>query len=86
MEKTLLANARDIRFKFDPWVGKMPWRRKWQSTPVFFLENPMDRGAWWATVHRVVKSWTLLSDYTNTNALNTHFREEVLTVSLAVFL
>ena len=23
------------------------------------LENPMDRGAWWATVHRVAKSWTL---------------------------
>ena len=23
-----------------------------------FLENPMDRGAWWATVHRVTKSWT----------------------------
>ena len=22
------------------------------------LENPMDRGAWWATVHRVTKSWT----------------------------
>ena len=22
------------------------------------LENPMDRGAWWATVHGVVKSWT----------------------------
>ena len=22
------------------------------------LENPMDRGAWWATVHRVVKSQT----------------------------
>ena len=22
------------------------------------LENPMDRGVWWATVHRVVKSWT----------------------------
>ena len=21
--------------KFDPWVGKLPWRRKWQSTPVF---------------------------------------------------
>ena len=21
------------------------------------LENPMDRGAWWATVHRVAKSW-----------------------------
>ena len=24
------------------------------------LENPMDRGAWWATVHGVAKSWTRL--------------------------
>ena len=24
------------------------------------LENPRDRGAWWATVHRVAKSWTRL--------------------------
>ena len=23
------------RFGFDPWVGKIPWRRKWQPTPVF---------------------------------------------------
>ena len=23
------------RPRFDPWVGKIPWRRKWQSTPVF---------------------------------------------------
>ena len=28
------------------------------------LENPMDRGAWWATVHGVAKSWTRLSDLT----------------------
>ena len=21
---------------FNPWVGKIPWRREWQSTPVFF--------------------------------------------------
>ena len=27
-----------------------------------YLENPMDRGAWWATVHRIAKSWTQLSD------------------------
>ena len=26
------------------------------------LENPMDRGAWWPTVHGVRKSWTRLSD------------------------
>ena len=28
------------------------------------LENPMDRGAWWATVHGVDKSQTQLSDFT----------------------
>ena len=122
------------RLKFDPWVGKILWRRKWQPTPVFFpekshgqrnltgyspwgckeldateqththththtkqqntrylklrnlvlsyvweksrvsvgegngnplqyscLENPMDRGAWWAIVHGVTKRWTRLT-------------------------
>ena len=29
------------------------------------LENPMDRGAWQATVHGVSKSWTWLSDFTS---------------------
>ena len=29
------------------------------------LENPMDGGAWWATVHGVAKSWTRLSDFTS---------------------
>jgi len=27
------------------------------------LENPMDQGAWWATVHGVAKSRTRLSDF-----------------------
>ena len=31
---------------FNPWVGKITWRRKWQPTP-----NPVDGGAWLATVH-----------------------------------
>ena len=30
-----------------------------------FLENPMDGGAWWATVHGVAKSRTRLSDFTH---------------------
>ena len=29
------------------------------------LENSMDRGAWWAIVHGVAKSWTQLSDFTS---------------------
>ena len=32
----------------------------------YCLENPMDRGAWWATVHGVAKSPTRLSDFTFT--------------------
>ena len=27
------------------------------------LRNPMDRGAWWTTVHGVAKSWTRLSGF-----------------------
>ena len=45
---------------------KIPWRRAWQHTPVLLLENPMDRGAWWATVHRVTESRTRLSDLAHT--------------------
>ena len=34
--KSLLANAGDVRDNcFKPWVGEIPWRRKWQPTLVF---------------------------------------------------
>ena len=33
------------RHRCDLWVRKIPWRRKWQPTSTFCLENPMDRGA-----------------------------------------
>ena len=38
------------------------------GTPLQYscLENPMDRGAWWAAVHGVTRSWTQLSDFTLT--------------------
>ena len=36
MVKTPLAKARDFKTcRFDPWVGKIPWRRACQPTPVF---------------------------------------------------
>ena len=38
-----LPTMKERRLGFDYWVGKIPWRRAWQSTPVFLLENPMDR-------------------------------------------
>ena len=32
---TWLSGKECRRRGFDPWVGKIPWRRKWQATPVF---------------------------------------------------
>ena len=34
MDNSCLCNQ-TWRCKFDPWVGKFPWSRKWQPTPVF---------------------------------------------------
>ena len=30
-----LQRRRHSSLRFDPWVGKIPWRRTWQPTPVF---------------------------------------------------
>ena len=49
------------------WASESAWRRKWQRTPVFLLENSMDGGAWQAAVHGVAKSWTRLSDWAHTH-------------------
>ena len=41
-------------------IWKDPWKRALQPTPVFLPGDPMDRGVWQATVHRVTQSWTWL--------------------------
>ena len=45
--------------------GYFPWRRKCTLLQHSCLENPMDRGAWWATVHGVANSQIRLSDGNN---------------------
>ena len=54
---------------FNPWVGKVPCGRKWQSISVSLPGNPMNRGAWRATVHGVTQSQTGLSSPTPTSSL-----------------
>ena len=59
------ASSGDIKkHRFDPWVWKIPWKRKWQPLQYSCPENPLDRGTWQATVDGVAKSWTRLSMYT----------------------
>ena len=61
MVKNQPANAGDIRDRGSiPVSGRYPGGGHGHSLQYSCLENPMDRGAWWATVHRVAKSQTQL--------------------------
>ena len=55
------ANAGDVRDKSSiPGLGKSPGEGNGNPLQYSCVENPMDRGAWRATVHRVAKSRTRL--------------------------
>ena len=59
------ANAEDVSSV--PGSGRSPGIGNGNALQYSCLENSMDRGAWWATVHGVAKSQTRLSDYTQVN-------------------
>jgi len=63
----------------ETWVRSLGWEDslgEGNGNPLQYscLENPMDGGTWWATVHGVAKSWTRLSDFTFT-FFHFHFQE-----------
>ena len=61
--KNLPDNAGDIRgLSLIPGLGRSPGGGNDNSLQYSCLENPMDRGAWWTTVHGVAES-----DMTETN-------------------
>ena len=68
MEKICLP-MRETQNRFDPYVGKIPRRRKWQPAPVFLLGKSKDRGAWQATVPGVEESDTTEQLSAHTHAL-----------------
>ena len=43
------------RLRFDPWVGKIPWKRKWQHTPVFLPRRSHGQRRLVASVHEATK-------------------------------
>ena len=51
------ATAGDVRHRLESWLRKIP--REGNGSPLQYscLENPMDRGAWQATVYAITKSW-----------------------------
>ena len=51
------------RLGFDPWAEKVPWRRKWQPSPVFLPgKSHGQRSLLGYIVRGVAKNWTWLSD------------------------
>ena len=61
MLKKLPANAGDVReVSSIPVLGRPPKKGMTTHSSILAWINPMDRGASWATVHRVTKSWTQL--------------------------
>ena len=53
------ANAGDARDRGSiPGSGRSPGGGHGNPLQYSCLENPIDRGAWWATVQRVAQSWT----------------------------
>ena len=60
MVKIQPANARDTGSIPDP--GRSPGEGNGNPLQYFYLGNPMDRGAWWATVHGDKKESVTISD------------------------
>ena len=56
------ANAGDTRDSgLIPGSGRFPGGGHGNSLQYSCLENPMDRGAWWATGHEIAYSWTYIN-------------------------
>ena len=63
-----------------PGAGISPGGRNGNPLQYSCLENSMDRGAWWATVHGVAKSWTRLSNFTSFHLTNPVTSKRILLV------
>jgi len=64
--KASACNAGDLGLI--PGSGRCPGEGYGNPLQYSFLENPMNGGAWWATVHGVAKSQTQLSDFTHSHS------------------
>ena len=61
--KNLPASAGDVRDTgLISGSGRSPGRSHGNPCQYSCLGNPMDRGAWWVTVHRITKSWTRIQE------------------------
>ena len=62
----------------DPWIAKTPGGGHGNPLQYSCLENPMDRGAWRPTVHKVAKSWTRLKRLSTHTSIHPQPQEAAL--------
>ena len=85
MVKNPPANARDA--DSIPGLGRFPWIRKWQSTPVFFLGNPMKSRACWGTVPGVTKKADMPQQLNKNNNNNiTHIFNVFMWICINIYM
>ena len=68
-----------------PGLGRSPGEGHGNPLQYSCLENPMDRGAWQATVHGVAKSQTRLSDSAQQHPILTHYRSNYIKLLVLSF-
>ena len=59
--KESTCNAGDL--SLIPGLERSPGEGNTNPPPYFCLENSMDRGAWWITVHGISKSWIMTENF-----------------------
>ena len=62
MVKNPLLSARNTRCGFSPWVGKTPWRRAWQPSPVFLPGESHGERSLQATAHGLAQRWAWMKE------------------------
>ena len=74
MVSLLAQTVKNLLAMWENWVWSLGWEdpleeSKAMHSSILVCRIPMDRGAWWATVHGVAKSQTWLTKHTNIHTL-----------------
>ena len=67
----MAQTVKNMPAMWETWVRSLGWEDPLEESmathsSILTWKIPMDRAAWWATVHGVAKSWTQLRDYAHT--------------------
>ena len=69
---------RHKRCGFNPWVGKIPWSRKWQPIPVFLPGKFYGQRAWWSTILDVTWAHIYTHRYTHMHIFQFQVSVEII--------